>query len=303
MISRTRLRLSDGAFSIDAMVDAAQWTPEVRARLSYLYQGALVDRPPLVYYGDGQAPLTTLSQHQPVRRGGGPVVLGEARRAPYGIVLNQTCDIVEEGPPKRPWVQVSPVYFFPCTAGEARQIEARQQFDYLFWISSLGTSESGAWVADLRLSVPVEKGWFVGRQHQPAFLNPGEAAAFAERIGYLLSRPAVPLQLADRFIQPFLEQRARLVEEFGAVAQCETRYNAARDRDDPISVEPVILSDGALSTEIKERWRVWWDNEFGESQPTTFVVRSPRFATYAEIDPREYEQLVTARLEQMSRDI
>jgi hypothetical protein len=112
----------------------------------------------------------------------------DSRLAPaHAILTSQTCDIGEEADIwEFPWVQVAPVY----------QIHDAQllQRDYLVRLTG-PDFQLAAYVADLRIELPVEKGVLVDVISRPGFGNEQEAVDFAEVLGRRRQRAAVATQV------------------------------------------------------------------------------------------------------------
>lgn len=284
------------AWSIDGDVVPEGWTAELRQALEGLRQGSLLEDPPITYYADPAHPLTiTTTEWARGRESPGPIS-SRSRRPPWGIVTTQTCDLIEEGRPKRPWLQLSPVYHFKCPDGTATRIRRGEEFQYLFPVSTLPECANGLWVADLRLTVSIEKGWVLGKRTQGAFKSNTEYLGFAQRMAELITRFAYPRRLQEVFLAPLMTKMRVLEETYaGRSGILEVRYACGRDQDDPDTVEPVFLSERALDGDVMADLTDWWVRTFNESGSTDgLVVLSPRFATYGGkdcIDPREYESL------------
>jgi hypothetical protein len=61
------------------------------------------------------------------------------------------------------------------------------------YLAHLLAFDGGFWVADLRLEVPVEKGWLAGQQRKPGYLDEIGAEKFGQRLVRIRERPAVRL--------------------------------------------------------------------------------------------------------------
>lgn len=282
------------AWSIDGDVRPAGWDEEVRKALAPMHQGRLIAGPPTVYYAAPDRPLTETTSRWADRTGAtGPGPVAPRAQAPWGIVTTQTCDLIEEGSPKRPWFTAAPVYVYPCSEGTAAQIAQGNESAYLFAVTTLGLRPEGLWVADLRLEIPIEKGWLVGRRTQGAFASQREYIDFAERLGHLRTRFAYPRDLDVLFLRPCLEKLKLLGEQFGL--SFEARYEAGKDRNDPDTVRLVLISEEAAPPEVHAEVQQWWTATFAQ-EGLTLNVLEPCFARYAELDPREYELMMRFNL-------
>jgi hypothetical protein len=159
------------SFSVEAGIYHGRFTRTVRDAVAPLTQGTLVKLPPLLYAANPDHPLfgaTVVWATSPRASSGAVNVVAESGRPPWGLIVTQTCDLVEEGKPKRPWVMLAPVYKFECDRGVRRKIERGRGFNYLTPIPTLST-DSEFWVGDLRLLVPAEKGWLVDVETKSAY--------------------------------------------------------------------------------------------------------------------------------------
>lgn len=292
-------------------MDGSGWTTEVRDALESLRQGHLVKTPPFTYYADGRRPIHALTRAwadaKGPQEGTVSAITAESRPA-FGIITTQTCDLVEEGRPgqqwlpKRPWVQVAPVYFRRCASpGEARGIREGRYFAYLVWTSALGQHDHGVWVADLRISVPVEKGWFVGRRHCPAFCDVAGARAFGDRLAQLVARPAYPRALNDLVLRPLRDRLEVLCQEHPAADGIEeVRLELGYDRGDPNVVRIVFIGKQEIPAAVVQALSTWWHATFADDQPAGLVVLESEFTTFERIGALRYRRLDPVDLSTLS---
>ena len=288
------------AWTIDGGLES-DWPDEIHDAVSSLRQGDLVQSPPFVYYADGAQPIFALTRDWAAAKDGRSGVVSAtdpASRPPYGVIATHTCDLVEEArpdktrQPKRPWVQVAPVYFRRSSAGEARAIRGARRFDYLVWMSALGEHDDGVWVADLRISVPVEKGWFVGRDHWPGFTDADPVTELAARVAKLATRPAYPLALNDRVLRPLADRLQQLCDDFPASDGIqEVSLELGYQRDDPEFVRVIFIGEENIPAKVQQALMTWWTTTFADDQPAGLVVLEPQFTTYDEMDVRRYKRL------------
>lgn len=173
--------------------DAAAWPDGVLQALVAWEQCDVVVRPPLFYYADAAKAIwhpTTAYQ----RDYEGPELIepDEPWQPQYGMVTTQTCDIAEEGrsKPLRPWVQIAPVY--EVTTWKKNRLR-RGGIGY--WLLIPDLPGPNPWVADLRVEVPVEKGWLAGQQRIEGFTDEGEKRGAGSRIADLRGRIALAAEL------------------------------------------------------------------------------------------------------------
>jgi hypothetical protein len=150
---------------------AAEWPDGVLEGLRRFVQGDLVAAPPLAYLTDPSAPIWEESRRfaADIAESGDPpepdvIHFPPAAAPPYGMITTQTCDLVEEETevPLWPWVQLVPVYDMHSTlnSGEMGLLRKGRWRRSLLHVPALNP---GFFVADFRLSFPVEKGWLVAQ--------------------------------------------------------------------------------------------------------------------------------------------
>ncbi len=291
-------------WDVDDGVDPARWTADVRRATAAIRQGHLVKDPPFVYFADSRYPLFDLTAAWAAGKPDtqGSVVATTGNRPPYGIVTTQDCDLVEEGRPKRPWAQISPVYFRPSNKGEATGIRSGFHFNYLTWIDSLPDDANGVWVADLRISVPVDKGWFVGRDTWPAFADPTRLTNFRGRLGRLLSRPAYPQSVVDLLLKPLNKYLEQLAATFDLTEIDEIGLELGHDRGDADTARLLMLCRAPASVDLQTALKGWWESSFGQDQPQALTILPPEFALYSRLDTLRYRTLLLLDLSAFSPD-
>ena len=288
---------SDSNWSLDSLIDSSGWTAAVRAGLETFAQGMLVPTPPLHYYAHAGHPLTHTTAAWKLAYGLSQGPVAPLARPPFGLILTQTCDLVEADArsPKRPWFELCSVYFRVCSDGEAAAIRDRKRLPYLLWVSGLPAREEGLWVADLRLTFSVEKTWLVGKAPLNAFADAAGQHALIQCLARP-ARPALPAGLDDFFILPL----ARLISQLGRsrggdAGVDEIRYEAGRDRLDPDFVQAVLLSDAAVDDDVRAAIESDWTDRY--EQTGCLIVLAPRFELFSDIDPRDYERLLRIDLD------
>ena len=120
------------AWSLRSGIDAEAWPEEAKEAVTTLRQGTLVPSPPFVYAANASFPIygATRAWAESDKAETGVVnVATESKRPAWGLIVTQTCDLVEEGRPKRPWVQVSPVYEWFANPGDLSKIRNGRGFD------------------------------------------------------------------------------------------------------------------------------------------------------------------------------
>lgn len=283
------------SWSLQSGIDPDRWPPAVRDATSGLRQGDLVEAPPLVYAASADHPLHAITvawSSTDKAQTGAVNVTDSTKRAPYGVIVTQTCDLVEEGRPKRPWVHVAPVYRFRCDRGIRTTIERERGFDYLCPVTALEPFEEGLWVADLRLLVAIEKGRLVGVEARRGFRDDQGTERLSRQLARVFSRPAYPTPLIDSLLEPLNRVLREVSEQYGGQDPIiEVGLALGRSRLDPSTAEIVFLLEGSLEEELRNRL-LEWGKSVADNAPEGIELLLPRFESLDDLSAREYRQLI-----------
>ncbi len=219
-------------------------------------------------------------------------VLPAEERPPYGLITTQTCDLVEEGRPKRPWVLIAPVYLWSAPTGNLRRIAQGRGFDYLVAVTGLVAPEGTIWVADLRLMVAVEKGWLVGRTVLDGFASEEEYQVLAERLAKRFSRPAYAQSIVDHVLKPSYELWGQIIDAYGGNDPIiDVGMKLGRSRLDPVNVQLVFLLGGDVTPELRAHIMDWWQPLSESARTSGLEFLAPRFVRIDELTAEEYRAL------------
>ena len=279
----------------------APWPEAVSQALRSFTQGTVILDPPLFYWADPRHPLWVasareISDEDPAMDSGEEVVIAEEDRPRYGVLTTQTCDIQEEAsPPKKPWVKVAPVVRAEPD-WPASLLKQGRYTTFLFWIPRI--PEEGVWVADLRLEVPIEKGWLTTRASTAfdGFADDLQRHAFADRLGRLCNRPALATAVVDHILRPFQKQLNRLLKRpeernrlLAPIDQFAVRF--VGDAIAPSVVQLVALSLEVVPDDVKDWYRAWWAEHVSE-QDVGSKVLPPDFELLGTLPAAEYRTLI-----------
>ena len=169
------------------------WPNEVNQALASFRCGMVIESPPFAYHAVGRFALWSASTLTDRLDELEPINLSDEDRPPYGIITTETCDLLEEDREEkiRPWFQVSPVLDLAHLDDQVKASIENLRMTYLSRLTGPQFA-GGYFVADLRISIPVEKSALVGRVALEGFATPAEERAFSIQIGEMATRPVWP---------------------------------------------------------------------------------------------------------------
>lgn len=292
-----------------------EWPSGVLEHLQSFRQGDVVEGFPLAYIGDPEVPVHF--QTKAYRDMGSGTIEFESD-FPYGMITTQTCDIREEdsNPPIRPWVQMVPVY-----DGEQKHeptLGSTKQYSFLpsnirrfikegrvpqYLMPLPGFPKSGFWVADLRISVSVDKGWLLRRDPISVFETEEDRRSVGKKVAMLADRPAFDGKFERAVRNPL--RRGLVALENTQLGQdiyrevVEFRIRA----DDNITMKRVeiwVLSDLPLSEPVRE----WFDEQavlWAEQADKEGLILLPiRYSRLEEINAKIYRSLTMMPLHDLT---
>ena len=250
---------------------AADWPDGVLQALRAFRQGDLVAEPPMAYLADPQAPVWSESARfaAEVATSGDPpepeiIRFPESLTPPYGMITTQTCDLVEEdaSPPKWPWAQLVPVYDMDgvLNAGEKGMLREGRGRRSLVHVPA---PTPGFYVADLRISFPVEKGWLARQERIVGFHSEEERQRVGDRLALLGGRPAFAGTFVTTIQNPLIAALRELKrtdrKAFDHLDELVPEVGVLMDsRLNPSDVQVVVLSTAPLDAAQTEWWNTWW---------------------------------------------
>lgn len=283
------------AWSLQTGIEPQSWPDAARDATVGLRQGTLVASPPFTYAASAEHPIHAVTRAWAASghaESGVVNVVSTGARPAYGLIVTQTCDLVEEGNPKRPWVQIAPVYTLYANSGDRSRIEQGRGFDYLVPITALTPPDGALWVADLRLLVPVEKGWLVDRETLSAFNDEAEYDRLAMQLSRRFSRTAYATVVVDRVLRPAHELFSDIIERYeGQDPIVEVGMALGRSRLEPVNAQLVFMLEGELSPELRAQIIDWWQPVAERARTDGLELLAPRFVALDELNAREYRGL------------
>jgi hypothetical protein len=277
------------------------WSDEVRVSMQRMKQGSVVALPPLFYAGDSRHPtwsLTSLADDEDdpeqifqVHRDDGP---------PLGIILNQTCDLVRE---QQPWVQVAPVYQLQSVPSTLRGNAEHGRVLYMVPLTAEVLPAGGPWVADLRIEVPIEKGWFTERAVYEAFESEPEYLDFAERLAGRRSRPAVADVVINHVVEP-LRRWLGTAEPSIYEPVSEVRLSVGGTRLTPERARLLVLTErDPLPPAPRGAWDGWWDESREPAADAGLTLVSNRYETLRTLPAIDYKESAPLDFEYLSEGV
>lgn len=294
------------------MIDAGilePWPPEVIAAVARFKQGDLVERPPFFYYAALNHGLWDFTRDQGNAGGEGELlVLDPEDSPPYGLITTQTCDLSEQRPtPQQPWFKVAPVYEASDILQDSnrqRQVQQRQ-IGHLVLLTG-PTLAPGLWVADLRIEVPLEKGWLVGRERIEGFATEAEYLSLAKCLGRRYDRPALDNAVSNCVVRSLRkrlhvlkgQRKADLVGELQ-----ELRLATDGPRMKVTSAQLVVFTHKDLPPALVTDWfDAWWDTARIDCEGKGLTLLFSRYTTLAKMAAVDYESTIPLDFDYLSPD-
>ena len=199
---------------------------------------------------------------------------------------------MEEGRPKRPWVQIAPVYPLFASNGDRTRIRQGRGFDYLVPITALVPPDGALWVGDLRLFVVAEKGWLVGREMLAAFADEAGYDRLGQQLGRRFARTAYATVIVEHILRPAHELFSGIIERYeGRDPIVEVGLALGRSRLQPVNAQLVFMLDGELSSELRAQIVEWWQPLSEAARADGLELLAPRFVSLDDLTAREYREL------------
>jgi hypothetical protein len=270
------------------------WPDGILEALLPWEQGDLVQSVPIFYFADSGSPIWNETAAY-TSTSLGPEVILASDNAPYGMVTTQTCDIAEEEStrPMRPWVQLAPVYKI-SDKGWAKKLQQGGGPRYWLWVP--GIPEDGVWTADLRIEIPVEKGWLAGQPRIEGFPSEETRQAVPRRLEYLRGRPAFSREFNAAVYVPLI----RLLDEAsgeestdgiaGLLAEVAVQVDSYLHPND---VQLIFLSDDPLPGGVRERLRQWKDAVGDTAREAGITIHALEFGELSAVSLARYRRMVT----------
>src|SRR5579875_367558 len=294
------------------MIDAGNmetWPSEVVEALERFKQGDLVGKPPFFYagvsryavwsvQGDGEEDLDDEAEVV--------IQLDPADGPAYGMIVTQTCDLNEQAKRrKQPWIQVVPVYPLD-NADESRRHQIKtHQINYLVALDG-PKLPPGFWVADLRIQVPLEKSWLVGREPIEAFADEGGYLTLAKRLAGRAERPALSNDVSNHIVVPLRERfkrlsRGRRPSIIDPVLELRLAITGSRLK--PTAARLLVITK---HEQVPQEVQQWFDGWWRDTQPNASAAGIDLifnwYVTLTKLPAQDYVNSVPLHFDYLSPD-
>lgn len=280
-----------------------EWPSSIAEAMRHWRQGYVVEDPPFFYYRSDEAPIWRMEFDTDAGPSAESLVeLNPSDAFRYGLITTQTCDLVEEGRPKQPWIAVAPVYDIAESLGPGQLTQLqRGYFGHLILLTA-GWLPDGQWVADLRIEMPVEKGWLTSRTPRQGFASQADYDRLASRLASRRGRPALSTALTESLTRPLRDWL------HGAGKATRDRLDSLRLRvvGDPLTSTQaellVISNDEGLAPDLQETWMTF-EAERLEAAADDGVILAPfRYGTLDAFSARDVETSIRLDYDHLSPD-
>jgi len=258
-----------------------KWSPEEVAEIARWAQGHLIACPDLVWVGEAGTPQSWTSP------------------ADLAVVVSQTCDVVAEGPGARiPFVQVSPV--IEASDVDEQLFKAIVDGEVVDRFALTPEGLAGRYMADLRISVPVDKRYLLGKTPVEGFPDELDLIRFSEHLATRLERPALHYFLTDvvvREVEKAVKKGLRSTESGWCSKVSEVCFLIQGSRLAPVDVRLLVLCDDPLTEEERQQW-VDLNKQFVGSAKNDrgFRMSRPTVKTLEECRADMYRKAVPVRI-------
>lgn len=279
-----------------------EWPSGIAAAIDPFQQGHLIELPPFFYATDLRDPIWSAGRIMAAELAGEEepgeelIDLDLDFRPPFGIITSQGCEIVEErSQPLQPWIQVAPTY---CCNPESKLLER----DFVARLDPPGL-DGEAWIADLRIEVPLEKSILIGRTPIEAFRDERSYEDFGKWLGARRGRPALHAVIHEVITRTLGELKAENKPNRKKVRRFRDSIYKLKlgiedgTRLDPSAARLYVVTKGERSEEMTEFFEVWWDraNEVAAQAGLALLQTTWLSVENLEIGLERYEQLIDLR--------
>ena len=225
------------------------WPAEVLRAVRRFRQGDVIPLPSTFYLSTPRYPLWRLSLPEAPDDVDPQIVESEWNEGALGLITSQTCDITEDGrtTPRKPWIQVAPVY-------DLRHAGTLPQH----LVRLTGQDLPGNSIADLRIELPVEKGWLVDQNPIAGFSDAEGFRSLARRLALQREREALPQWVEDLIYKPFQNADELLgTAMLGTVEEVRLAFETNDLSTTQVVWFVVLTIEAARIEELTALWSDW----------------------------------------------
>lgn len=271
------------------MIDAdlpERWPDGVLAAVGRFKQGSVIEGPPFFYALAGDCPIWRADAE--LGTDDVDVVWHDPEFAPpFGILTSQTCDIAEEGDPRKPWVQAAPVYECPDN-------DPIRNRDALVPLTGANLP-SRLCVADLRIEFPLEKGLLARFRPLDGFATEEEYVEFGRRLGRQRQRAALG-QEVHRIIRETMQRQAHNNRRMWHRIEDQVHRFGLRIREGsrlaPAVMELCVVSRAPLDKEAHDWFERWWERASRRARELGVDLLPVLYVEPANLDLVVYDNLI-----------
>jgi hypothetical protein len=284
------------------------WPDGVLDACAAFKAGDVVEDPPLFYFADPARPVWARTHAYSEGSEGPEIVDAGTYAPPFGIITSQTCDVgeVDFEAPMKPWIMVSPAYDLSSLEGNVRSL-LKKGLGPLHWLHlpALTDLSNGFWVADLRIEVPVEKGWFVGRSPISGFTSEAEQRRVVERVAAIRTRPAWSELVVEKVQRRLFFELKNLRDAdrtlFDEVLKSFEEIGCRTDSMlEPRSLLLAAFARGGVSREVDEWWARQVDAMRADLAPQGVEVHEAMVHDLDSLPVTEYRQYAPVPIQRFS---
>ena len=239
----------------------------------------VIERPPFSYHALGRYALWSASMQAENADEVVLIELADEDRPPYGVITTETCDLLEEGRDRkiRPWFQVAPVLDLGHLDEQFKTTIQKLRMTYLSRLTGPHFT-NGFFVADLRISIPIEKSALVGRVGIEGFASQDEERAFSIQIGELATRPVWPnsvQQIIVRGLREYFTKSSRRTS-LRSLVPLELRLAVTGPETAPIAAL-LVYTDMTRESETRLLFDPYWKTIEGDAQAVGLTLMPVRY--------------------------
>jgi hypothetical protein len=283
------------------------WPREVLDAVARFKQGDLIERPPLFYAAVARHGVWSLT-----RAAGDPAAESDllevdpADGPPYGLIITQTCDLSEQSPrPRQPWLMVAPVYRADAILDRSQQAQVeRWQVGHLARLAP-PSLPPGFWVVDLRIEMPLEKSWLVGREPIAAYPAEEPYLKLARHLALRRQRPALADALVSGIVQPLRASvrtinRTRRADVIDSVRELRLAIDGTRLA--PTAARLLVITHGEPPPAVVAWFDGWWDGARSLCASQGVQLMRNSYGALADLSAADYADAVPLDFAYLSPD-